>query len=47
MDPAEQMAAYLKDFLTIENASAIKSTSGGMGKKDDSQNASVNKAMEP
>jgi hypothetical protein len=36
--------AYLKDFFGIEIARVMRSTSGGMGKKEDSLKASIKRA---
>jgi hypothetical protein len=46
-DPREQMDAYFSDFLGTEIANAIRRTSGGIGKNEDSQKASINSAQDP
>ena len=44
---ALQINAKYSVFFLAPNANAISNTSGGMGKKDDSENASMNSAAEP
>jgi hypothetical protein len=46
-DPIEQTKAYLRAFLGTATARAIRSTSGGTGKKEDSQKDRKNKAQVP
>jgi len=43
----EHIRAYFNDFWGIATASAISKTSGGIGKKEDSQKASRNNAHVP
>jgi hypothetical protein len=47
IDPMEQMAAYQNALPGAATASAIKRTSGGIGKNDDSANAIRNSAHAP
>jgi len=39
--------AYLKDLVGTATHTAIKRTSGGIGKKEDSQKAKMNRAQVP
>ena len=45
IDPTEHTNAYLNALAGLETANAIKRTSGGIGKKEDSQNASIKSAQ--
>ena len=42
-----QINAKYNDFFLAPNANAISNTSGGMGKKEDSENASKNNTTGP
>jgi hypothetical protein len=47
IEPREQTTAYLIDFTGKATDRAIKRTSGGIGKKEDSQKARTNNAHVP
>jgi hypothetical protein len=46
-DPTEQISANLNDFLGAPIERTMSKTSGGIGKKEDSPNASRNNANAP
>src|SRR4030065_2135858 len=46
-EPIEHIKAYLNDLAGIDMASAISNISGGIGKNEDSVNASINNAQTP
>jgi len=46
-EPIVQIAAYRNDFKVLPMASAISKTSGGIGKKTDSEKARINSAKMP
>ena len=43
-DPIEAISAYQNDFLGLDTDKANCNTSGGIGKKEDSAIANINKA---
>ena len=47
VEPAVHVRAYLNEYLGIGRKRAIKRTSGGMGKKEDSINANIKSAKVP